>query len=156
MTGETACGAPHGSIEGEDLFAEPQFHAEVGHSEEGVPILGVAGEVDIHTAGQFKLLLLPLVDDGRQHVVVDAAQVTFMDSTALGVFLSGERRVRPRGGSIVIVCSGSIARLFEITGLDRVFTICGTRAAAVRIAATRRESLPPGAVAAGAPEDARR
>jgi anti-anti-sigma regulatory factor len=33
------------------------------------------------------------------------------------------RSLRERGGEISVVCPGSIRKIFEITGLDRVLTI---------------------------------
>ena len=57
-------------------------------------------------------------------MIVDLSGVTFIDSTALGVLVSGAKRVRPRNGNLDIVCTDeNIIRIFEITGLDRIFGI---------------------------------
>jgi anti-sigma B factor antagonist len=43
------------------------------------------------------------------------------------VLLGAVKRLRPVGGELVIVCADrNIRRIFEITLLDRVFTIYGT------------------------------
>jgi anti-anti-sigma factor len=155
MAGRAARGTPREGVGGDDLLERPQFRAKLAECRGGIPVVVLEGEVDIHTARDFKRVLVSLVDDGRRHIVVDAAQVTFMDSTALGVFLSGERRLRPQGGSIVVVCEGSMARLFEITGLDRVFAVCRTREEALGMAGTRQKGVLPGTAAANAREIAR-
>ena len=38
-------------------------------------------------------------------MIVDLSGVTFIDSTALGVLVSGAKRVRPRNGNLDIVCT---------------------------------------------------
>ena len=64
------------------------------------------------------------IEGGAASVVVDLGKVTFIDSTALGVLVSGAKRVRPHNGTLDIVCiDENIIRIFEITGLDRIFGI---------------------------------
>jgi anti-sigma B factor antagonist len=70
-------------------------------------------------------------------VIVDLSGVTFIDSTALGVLVSGAKRVRPRNGNLDIVCTDeNIIRIFEITGLDRIFGIFASRSEALSSAST--------------------
>jgi anti-sigma B factor antagonist len=96
----------------------------------GVIVLG--GEVDIYTAPQFKLCMLGLLDDGVDKLVVDLTDVTFIDSTALGVLIGGVRRLSGVGGAMtLVVTSRPVERVLSITGLDRVFKIRSTREAAV-------------------------
>ena len=55
---------------------------------------------------------------------------TFLDSTGLGVLVSGAKRA-PRG-SLAIVCDDeSMTRVFAIVGLDRIFSMFASRAAAL-------------------------
>ena len=96
-------------------------------SAEGVPVLVLEGEVDMHTAPAFKDALLDAIDDGAQCIVVDACKVTLMDSTGLGVLISGQRRLSPVGESLAVACSGRVGRLLEITGLHDVFTLHASR-----------------------------
>jgi anti-sigma B factor antagonist len=91
-------------------------------------VIDLAGEVDLYTAPQLKQELLRVIDEGATFVIVDLTETTFIDSTTLGVLLGGVKRVRPLGGSVVLVCSDrNIRKIFEITLLDRVFTIVDTR-----------------------------
>ena len=60
--------------------------------------------------------------------MVDLSQATFIDSTTLGVLVGGVKRLRPSGGSLALVCTDdNITKIFEITGLDRVFPIHSSR-----------------------------
>jgi anti-sigma B factor antagonist len=99
---------------------------------DGLGVLVLSGEVDIYTAPQFKERMLELLDAGVDRLVVDLSDVTFIDSTALGVLMGGVRRVRTAGGAMaLVVTSRAVERVLSITGLDRVFTIHATRAAAL-------------------------
>ena len=50
----------------------------------------------------------------------------------LGVLVGGVKRLRPAGGSLALVCTDeNITKIFEITGLDRVFPIHESRSEAL-------------------------
>jgi anti-sigma B factor antagonist len=66
-------------------------------------------------------------------VIVDFTDTTFIDSTTLGVLVGGVKRLRTADGELSLVCSDrNITKIFEITGLDRVFTIYSTRDEAIQ------------------------
>src|ERR1041385_2647716 len=91
-------------------------------------LISLSGEVDLYTAPDFKQQLLQVIGGGARQVIVDFSQTTFIDSTTLGVLVGGVKRLRPNGGQLSLVCSDrNITKIFEITGLDRVFTIYPTR-----------------------------
>jgi anti-sigma B factor antagonist len=91
-------------------------------------VVALGGEVDLYTAPELKQSLQRLVGQGATKLIVDMTETTFIDSTTLGVLLSIVKRVRPEGGSVVLVCPDrNVKRIFEITLLDRVFGIVDTR-----------------------------
>src|SRR5687767_8573222 len=95
-------------------------------------VISLAGEVDLYTAPEFKQQLLEVISQGARNVVVDFSDTTFIDSTTLGVLVGGVKRLRSNDGQLALVCSDrNITKIFEITGLDRVFTIYPTRNEAV-------------------------
>ena len=95
-------------------------------------VISLAGEVDLYTAPEFKQQLLDVISQGGKNVVVDFTNTTFIDSTTLGVLVGGVKRLRTNDGQLSLVCSDrNITKIFEITGLDRVFTIYPTRAEAL-------------------------
>jgi anti-sigma B factor antagonist len=105
-------------------------------------IIALSGEVDLYTAPEFKQQLLEIIGKGGKHVVVDLSDTTFIDSTTLGVLVGGVKRLRPTGGQLSLVCSDrNITKIFEITGLNKVFPIYDSRAEAVESIA--QESQPP-------------
>jgi anti-sigma B factor antagonist len=95
-------------------------------------VISLSGEVDLYTAPEFKQQLLDVIGQGGKEVVVDFTDTTFIDSTTLGVLVGGVKRLRPNGGRLSLVCSDrNITKIFEITGLNKVFEIYATRDAAV-------------------------
>ena len=103
-----------------------QIHDEEVDAETHVIELG--GEVDLYTAPEFKERLVQVIEDGKKQLVVDLSKATFIDSTTLGVLVGGVKRLRPVGGSLSLVCTDqNITKIFEITGLDRVFSIHESR-----------------------------
>src|SRR5918911_119725 len=95
-------------------------------------VISLAGEVDLYTAPEFKQQLLEVIGQGAKHVVGDFSDTTFLDSTTLGVLVGGVKRLRSNDGQRSLVCRDrNITKIFEITGLDRVFTIYPSRAEAV-------------------------
>lgn len=90
-------------------------------------IVEVGGEVDVATAPRLREQLISLVGDGRYRIVVSLEAVDFIDSTGLGVLISGLKRVRTHGGEFAVVCDEPrIMKVFEITGLDTVFNVVPT------------------------------
>jgi anti-sigma B factor antagonist len=95
-------------------------------------VISLAGVVDLYTAPEFKQQLLEVIAQGGTQVIVDFTNTTFIDSTTLGVLVGGVKRLRTNDGQLSLVCSDrNITKIFEITGLDRVFSIYPTRDEAV-------------------------
>src|ERR1700739_3942381 len=87
-------------------------------------VVEVGGEIDVYTAPKLREQLVELVNDGSYHLVVDMEGVDFLDSTGLGVLVGGLKRVRAHEGSLSLVCTQArILKVFEITGLTKVFDI---------------------------------
>jgi len=95
-------------------------------------VVAVTGEIDLFTAPELKSALGEALESGHTRIVVDLTSTTFLDSTALGVLIGAVKRLRSRDGVLTIVNTDpNIAKTFEITGLDQIFTIRPTRDEAV-------------------------
>src|SRR6059058_3476641 len=96
-------------------------------------VIAVTGEIDLFTAPELKAAIADAIEEGRTRLVVDLTATSFLDSTALGVLIGAIKRLRGRGGRLTIVnVDDNIAKTFEITGLDQIFPISGTRSEAVK------------------------
>jgi anti-sigma B factor antagonist len=90
-------------------------------------VVGVAGEIDLFSAPEFKQRLAAAVEGGATTVVVDLSEATFIDSSSLGILISVHRRLDHRRGRLAVVCDNpSILKTFQITGLDAVFPIASS------------------------------
>jgi anti-sigma B factor antagonist len=108
------------------------FDVKTDKVDDGTYVISLTGEVDLYTAPEFKQQLLDVIGEGGKEVVVDFSDTTFIDSTTLGVLVGGVKRLRTLDGRLSLVCSDrNISKIFEITGLDRVFTIYPTRVEAL-------------------------
>ncbi len=99
------------------------FKVSVAVADSGATVR-IRGELDCHTAPQLEAALLRLVEGGAPQVIVDMRSVHFVDSTGLSVLVGGMKRLRDRGGSMVVRSPTQATRkLFEITGLNTVLDV---------------------------------
>jgi anti-sigma B factor antagonist len=96
-------------------------------------VVAVSGEIDLFTAPEFKQRVMAPIGAGVEHVIVDLTRATFIDSSSLGALIGAHRRLKSRGGRLVIACdTDAIIKTFRITGLDGVFTLLPSVEAALR------------------------
>lgn len=95
-----------------------------------VAIVFAAGELDAFAAPDLEAALRSV--HGSELVLADLAQVSFMDSTALGLVARAARELDEAGATFrVVLPAGAARRIFEITALDRVLPVAETRALAL-------------------------
>jgi anti-sigma B factor antagonist len=96
-------------------------------------LVAVRGDLDLHTAPELSDVLGRAIDDGRSRLVVDLTETSYMDSSGLTALVVAHKRLRGRGGQLVIVnVDPSISRTFEITGLNLLFPLVRERAEALQ------------------------
>ena len=111
-----------GSTSHDDLA--PSFTVEDAEIDEITHVVEVTGELDLYSAPELKTHVLGAIDSGKTRIVVDLTKATFIDSTTLGVLVGARKRLREQAGSLAVVCpDNEKLALFEMTGLDRVFSI---------------------------------
>jgi anti-sigma B factor antagonist len=87
-------------------------------------VLDVVGEVDVYSAPELRERLAGLLTASTPSLVVNLAEVSFLDSTGIGTLVAGLNRAVQFGGTLTLVCDHErILKLFRITGLDTVFAI---------------------------------
>lgn len=106
-----------------------QFSMEQEAHGDHVMVLALHGDVDIYAAPAFKEALLEIIEAGWEHIMVDLTGAPFIDSTGLGVLVSGAKKAKR--GCLAIVCNDETTlTLFEIVGFDRLFAVHRSRTAA--------------------------
>ncbi|WP_406459171.1 STAS domain-containing protein [Streptomyces sp. NBC_01622] len=91
-----------------------------------------AGELDHHTADLLREPLDDLLAHGHARLVVDCSRLEFCDSTGLNVLLGARLKAEAADGGVHLAAmKPAVARVFEITGADAVFTVHDTLEAAL-------------------------
>ena len=97
----------------------------VEHAGPDVAILVIAGELDFEISPQLKAHIMRAIKAGTRRLILDLSDVTFVDSTAIGVLVAAAERLNEyAGGSLSVVCTHEkVIQIFEITGLESVVTV---------------------------------
>lgn len=91
---------------------------------EGTTVVTLSGDLDLATAPKLRDALVKLATSGERCAVVDLSAVEFIDSTGLGVLVGCLKRFRSLDGDLrVVITTDRIARVFEMTGLDKAFSV---------------------------------
>jgi len=105
-----------------------EFNVNTEPQDGGVRVLSVAGELDAATAPQLSEAMDAVIDSDSPAILLDLSDCSFIDSTGLGVVVSGRSRVLEQGRRFELCCAGAQAkRILEITGLDDAFGLYETR-----------------------------
>jgi anti-sigma B factor antagonist len=98
-------------------------------------VLAMGGELDYEVSPQLRARLVDAIKAGKRRLVLDLSEVTFIDSTAIGVLAGTLARLDDvGGGSLAVVCTHEkVLQIFEITGLDSVITLHRSRQEAVSV-----------------------
>ena len=88
----------------------------------GVPVVTAPLEIDVTTAGQLRAMLAEWAVRGHTTLVVDLTGTQFCDSAGLSVLVRAHKQALDQGGGLrlVLPASGSVPRIFTMTGLDGV------------------------------------
>jgi anti-sigma B factor antagonist len=87
-------------------------------------VVRIGGEIDVHTAGELRTVLLALVDGGHTHIVADLAGVGFCDAAGLGALVAVNNRAREHGGALRLTgVRPAQRRILRITRLDQLFRL---------------------------------
>lgn len=98
------------------------------HYINGKTFVFVAGEIDAFTAPKLREELLPLANEQMNSLIVSLKDVSYIDSTGLGVFIGLLKEVRKNDGELKLVdLSDRLERLFQITGLNNIIDISTTK-----------------------------
>ena len=100
----------------------------------GITVVDVVGEVDVLTCGLLRdRLLLAVTDDARRSLVVNLADMSFIDSTGIGVLVGVWHRMQAAEGILVLAAPSRQARaVLDTTGLTSAFLVCDGEAQAVQ------------------------
>jgi len=89
-------------------------HADAPHT----CIVRLLGDVDVAVVPELQVGLEEAFDGGCENIVLDLAQVTYVDSSALGLLVWLDRHMGPQHGRVILAGANSdVTRILEISGL---------------------------------------
>jgi anti-sigma B factor antagonist len=104
------------------LMSAGNFAVAIGRTDP-VVVLTATGEMDAATVRELDAAIDEAITEHENHVVLDAAAVTFVDSTGITSLISGLRRLNRsrRRLALAFPQNGPLHRALEVTGLDHTF-----------------------------------
>ncbi len=87
-------------------------------------IVTLAGEVDLRTSPQLRNTLHELLENRPPRIIIDLSDVSYVDSSGVGTIVELKRRAMRSGSDVILVgLQTRVRSVFEITRLDKFFTI---------------------------------
>ena len=118
-----------GDESGEDSVLNLDIETQI--TSDQIAIVTLKGEIDLHTCS-LRDTLRELIEQGHYQIVINLADVPYLDSAALGVLVDAVRRVREHEGGISLVATTPfVRRAFEITRLVKIFQLYDNNEAAL-------------------------
>lgn len=94
------------------------------HDHRGWTVLTAVGDLDVGSAPSLRATIIEHLPRADGHLVLDLAGVHFIDSMGLGALIGGLKRARAQGGDLRLAApSDAVARILELTRLDRAFVV---------------------------------
>ena len=87
-------------------------------------VITVSGEVDLASSPDLDTAIIAAIESGSSSLVIDLTDVSFMDSSGLGVIVRGLKRCREADKDLdLVITNERVLKVFGITGLDQVIPI---------------------------------
>jgi anti-anti-sigma factor len=87
-------------------------------------ILPLEGEIDLHVSPNVAETLRAMTRKKPRRLVIDLTRVTYVDSSALAVFIEGKQRVEAYGGKFALAgLHDDVRTILEMAKLDQIFRI---------------------------------
>jgi anti-sigma B factor antagonist len=97
--------------------------------ERGATVVDVDGQLIVGNRQELKQKVLDELEKGERKFLVDFTKTGYIDSSGLGVLVSLSKKIREQGGELRLSSLNEDLRtLFELTKLDTLFRIAGSRA----------------------------
>jgi anti-anti-sigma factor len=91
---------------------------------EGTPVIRAEGEIDLSSVDEFRSAASTVVRLKPSAVIFDLRDVSYIDSSGLGVLVATRRHLGSDGSGVTVVTGqDAVLQTLHITGLDRVFRV---------------------------------
>ncbi len=93
----------------------------------------IQGDIDLYSSPQVRKVIIELTDKKSPAIIVNLKEVTYMDSSGVATLVEGLQLVNDYKGKL-FMCEvhGVVNDVFELSRLDKVFTIFPSEAEAIK------------------------
>ncbi len=89
-----------------------------------VVVCHVSGELDAYTAPDLRDALDEALEEGDAWIIVDLEELTYLDSTGLGILVGTAKKCRQLQGDLAVACARkNLLRIFEISGTQEILNV---------------------------------
>jgi anti-sigma B factor antagonist len=99
--------------------------------EDGVRVIALAGELDLHSVAEFDAALVAASAGPQPRVCLDLTGLRFIDSSGLAAIIRAHVMVAEAAGAFAIAAGGIVHRTLETTGLLEMLNVVADRATAL-------------------------
>ena len=100
-----------------------------------IPVLQASGRLDASTVSILEHALMRALHTNAKAVILELAEVTYISSSGLRVLLTSRRRLRDRGGDLLLCAlSQNVRDVFDMVGFTALFGVSDTLDQAKQIA----------------------
>ena len=91
---------------------------------DGTPVVRVEGEIDLATVDQFRAAASDVVRRKPSAMIFDLREVTYIDSSGLGVLVAARRHLGTESSVVTVVTTQeAVLQSLRLTGLDRIIRV---------------------------------
>lgn len=92
--------------------------------ENNIILLDIEGDIDIYSSNDLKDAILDQIDYGKNKIIVSLKDVTYIDSSGIGVLITTLSKLKKINGDMIIIhVYDSVRKVFELTKLTSFFKI---------------------------------
>jgi anti-anti-sigma factor len=95
-------------------------------------IVRINGRVDTTNYNEFETIIMGLIGSGENNVIIDCANLNYISSSGLRVFLIAQKKLMALKGKLHLCnMQPAIKEIFDISGFSTIFKIFGSEADAL-------------------------
>jgi len=97
-----------------------------------ITIASLSGQIDSVNAGELENDIMHLLDGGTLRLLLDCADLEYINSAGLRVFLLAAKRLEQSSGQLAFcTLDANVLMVFQTIGFDRILTIYADKNAAL-------------------------
>jgi anti-sigma B factor antagonist len=90
-------------------------------------LIVASGELDVQALPELRARLAEAVDAGKTRIVVDLAEVSFIDSLSLSALVGTHRKLGDSGHLALVAVHEYVKLILQASGLEQVLDVFATR-----------------------------